>query len=498
MEKTQRPAPTHEIIFGSASDRELTAISRDLVSGRLRRLAPRLYTTNLTDTPEGVTRRHLYRILSHYYPKAVVSLRSALEGDMLKDDTIFLTCRANSKPVSLPGITLCLFQGQGAVGGDTPLAEGLFLASPPRALLESLQQAHARSICAKGWSRAEIEGYLDELARTHGDDELNRLREQAWRIAPALKLEAEFNALDTLIGDILAPRATSLVAQAVRIRDSEAPYDEQRVKLFRTLSTALRRTVPHIRPMPVLNPEGQRNFAFFEAYFANCIDEIGLEVEEAADIVLRDRRVPAPSAAAHGLLGTYRIVSHREEMRRVPASADEFLAILKSRHGRLLAGRPEQPTDRFTQRENRTGEAASVVPEVVMGTLIKGIELFQALEDPFARAIYMMFLVAEAHPYRDSNECLARIMMNAELAHSGLCRIIIPTVYRKEYLLAHWTLAHQDDAGPYISMLDRAQEYTALIDYNDYDMAAAQFRESGAFLPSREAEWLRPCEVFWD
>jgi hypothetical protein len=34
----------------------------------------------LIDPPESIVRRNLYRILSRYYPKAVMSHRSALEG----------------------------------------------------------------------------------------------------------------------------------------------------------------------------------------------------------------------------------------------------------------------------------------------------------------------------------------------------------------------------------------------------------------------------------
>ena len=40
MEKTQKLASINEIVFGSASSRESTAISRDVRAGRLRRIAP--------------------------------------------------------------------------------------------------------------------------------------------------------------------------------------------------------------------------------------------------------------------------------------------------------------------------------------------------------------------------------------------------------------------------------------------------------------------------
>ena len=494
MEKTQRPPSADEIVFGSANTRESTAISRDVRAGRLRRIAPKLYTTNLVDSPESIVRRHLYRILSHYYPKAVVSHRSALEGGVSLDDTLCLTYKY-TKRVSLPGITLRLLKGEGPVEGDTPFMKGLYLASRSRALLENLQPARARTTSAKSWPREKIESYLDEIVRVHGEAELNRLRDHARVIAPALHLKAEFRILDNIIGGILGTRATSLASEAARSRATGAPYDAHRLELFTTLFAALRRAVLPVRPAPALDSEGGRNLAFFEAYFSNYIEGTEFMVEEAADIVFRGKLDTLRPADAHDVVGTYEIVANNQEMRRVPASAEEFLDILKARHEKLLAGRPEKQPGRFKEQDNRAGETVFVAPELVRGTLIKGFEPFQALDDAFARAIYMMFLVAEVHPFADGNGRLARVMMNAELVHNGRCRIIIPTVYREDYLLALRALSRQGNSEPYIRMLDRAQAYTAQIDFSEYERATTQFRASGAFLRSNEGKLQMPGQA---
>lgn len=101
MRKIQPPAAP-EIVYGSASPKESVAISREVRAGRLRRIGPKLYTTKLKDSPESIIRRHLYRILAHYYLGAVVSHHSALEGGAARDDTIFLACKY-TKRVTLPG-----------------------------------------------------------------------------------------------------------------------------------------------------------------------------------------------------------------------------------------------------------------------------------------------------------------------------------------------------------------------------------------------------------
>ena len=238
MRKLQDPPSPNEVIFGSPGSRESTAISRDVRAGQLRHLAPNLYTSNLIDTPESIVRRHLYRILSRYYPKAVVSHRSALDGGIFRDDTVYLTY-GYTKRVTLPGITIHLLQGQGPVEGDSPFTEGLFHASRARAVLENLQQARARSTSTKCWPREEIERYLEEIVRVQGDTELVRLSDHAWRIAPMLNLGAEFEALDGLISGILVKRASSLVPEAMRCLNADAPYDAHRLALFTTLFAAL-------------------------------------------------------------------------------------------------------------------------------------------------------------------------------------------------------------------------------------------------------------------
>ena len=491
MQKTPRPTTQEEILFGSAESRISTAISREVKAGRLRRIAPKLYTTNFKDPAESIVRRHLYRILAHYYPGAVVSHRSALEGGVARDDTLFLTYKY-TKRIILPGITLRLLKGQGPVEGDSPFMEGLHLASRARALLENLQPARARTGNPKSWSRTEVEEYLDEIVRVHGEEELNRLRDQARRIAPILHLTKEFQILDTLIGGILGTRAAKFTSGVTRARAAGIPYDAHRIELFTTLFAALRRAVLPMRPGPALTAEGVRNLAFFEAYFSNYIEGTEFEVEEAADIIFRGKLPQARPADAHDILGTYRIVANSEEMGRLPASSEECVALLKSRHATLLAGRPEKQPGQFKEAINRAGETVFVAPDLVIGTLSKGFELYRALEDSSARAMYMMFLVAEVHPFADGNGRIARIMMNAELVHGHRSRVIIPTVYREDYLLALRTLSRQGNTEPYIRMLERAQEFSSRVDFNSYERALVEFRVAGAFSEPHAGKLMRP------
>ena len=51
----------------------------------------------------------------------------------------------------------------------------------------------------------------------------------------------------------------------------------------------------------------------------------------------------------------------------------------------------------------------------------------------------------------DGNGHLARLVMNAELFAVGACRIIVPTLFREEYLDSLRALSRQSDATPFMA-----------------------------------------------
>ena len=68
------------IIFSNAS--KALEISRFVKAGKLRKLASKIYTDDLTSLPEDIVRRNRLAIAAHFYPGALISHRSALEGNI--------------------------------------------------------------------------------------------------------------------------------------------------------------------------------------------------------------------------------------------------------------------------------------------------------------------------------------------------------------------------------------------------------------------------------
>jgi Fic family protein len=100
----------------------------------------------------------------------------------------------------------------------------------------------------------------------------------------------------------------------------------------------------------------------------------------------------------------------------------------------------------------------------------------------------MMFFIAEVHPFTDGNGRIARIMMNAELVAEGEHRIIVPTVYRNNYLVALKALTHNRQPQPLLRTLDFAQRYTALVDWSDRRISQRILSATHAFVDPLEAD----------
>jgi hypothetical protein len=403
--------------------------------------------------------------------------------------TIFLTGPSN-RVVELPGLRVRLLAGPGQLPGDTPFLQDLWKASEARALLECLRLRQVRGAESPGLPRREIEHRLERVT-LRGGEALNRLRDAAREINPVLKAEAAFEELNDLIGSLLGTRSVSLQDPAARARSVGLPYDPGRSQLFQLLLEGLAEWPSVSRPDEVRRGAAWEHLAFFDAYFSNFIEGTEFGVEEAAGIVFEHRIPETRPEDAHDVLGTYALVANSQEMGQgaVDLAGDPqgFLDLLKHRHRLVMHARVDKRPGQFKLTGNQAGNTYFVEPDRVEGTLRQGFELFRSLTDPFHRAVFMMFLITEVHPFDDGNGRTARAFMNAELISAGQRRILIPISYRQDYILSLKALSQTDRPRPFIRMLDRAQAFSARIDFGDFDQAVLQLRHSRAFDTSEDA-----------
>lgn len=476
------------------SKKQLSAAVRDAVArGQIRKLGSRLYTRNLTEDPIRLIRRHWYFIITGYFPDALIADRTAIENKPAADGSVFLISQKTRK-IEIPGLIFRPRKGSGPLESDRPFPGGARLSSMPRAYLDNMAPSRARAgRVARTLSREEVEQRLDAMIRQQGEGALNKLRDDAREIAASLGLQAEYEELSQLIGTFLGTRDAKVESAVGIARAAGHPYDPNRLTMFETLFSALRDVIPTPRPAPSRNPEATSNLAFFEAYFSNFIEGTEFSVDEAREIVFEGVIPNERPEDAHDVLGTFRVVSNDHELARIPTDFVEFLDVLRARHARIMEGRPDKNPGAFKKRENRAGNTIFVGPDLVNGTLERGFEFLQALGYPFHRAVFMMLLVSEVHPFVDGNGRVARVMMNAELVARGEERIIIPTADRTDYLSALKAISQNGHTNPIIRMLDVAQSYTHSIDWTTFDAAHQMLSETNAFAEGEEARLRLPA-----
>ncbi len=373
-----------EIITGSKEkSREITKLAKD---GLIKKIAPRIYTSNLEEPAEIIVRRNWYRILSELYPKALLSHRSALERMPIKTNGIYLTY-SYTDIIELPGITIHFLKGHSPLNDDELFFGKLRASGLARAYLENLQESQGNREESKTLSREQLEEKMESILRVKGDTALNQIRDRGKEIAPELGMEKEFRLLNQLVTDLLGTGSSkNLVSPVAKARVLGEPLDVDRIQLFESLYEELAKTEYPDYPDKNEGIQSYWNFAFFESYFSNYIEGTEFTIDEAKQIIRTSTPLPARDEDSHDVLRTYQIVSNRNKMSLQPRNSEDMLNLLKERHAILLSARTSKTPSEFKGMNNRAGNTESVDWQLVAGTLKRGYEWYTLLQHPFAKA----------------------------------------------------------------------------------------------------------------
>ncbi len=478
-------------VFQTTSQME-SAVRRAMAGGHIRRIRQGLYTTNLTDPIEVVLTRNRWPVVGLLFPGSLVSHRTAFEAGPSPSGTIFLT-GPYDRILKLPGLRIRQMAGPKPLGNDMPFVGGLFISSQARRLLE----------CLDGSPRGDDSPYLplkvieESLERQMllGEDPINRIRDSGRTISENLQLQRAFTKLDGIIGTLLGTHKSETVKRPVaRARAAGKPYDPHRLELFEILFAELQNWPTVLRPDTETSGPTFQNIVFFDAYFSNYIEGTRFEVDEAIDIVFKGKIPRARPNDAHDVLGTYQLVGNPTEMTRklFEFTADEFTSIIKRWHTLILGGRADARPGLFKEVVNVAGGTRSVEPQLTEGTLAKGFEFVRSIPSPFGRSTFLMFLISEVHPFDDGNGRVARAVANAELISHGERRIIVPTVFRTEYLDSLRDLTREKIPTTIARMMDTVQDFSYSIDFSNLPSAKTQLQAWNAFSDDSDSHLRRP------
>lgn len=461
-----------EVVLVPAGDKAASQrASRLRKAGKLRPLYRGVYSFNLAANDADVVLRNWSAILDYLAPGVVLSHRSAFDGAPHNGE-LFISREQGRRDYELPGLIIraTVRPGRGPLrdtqdpAASDPPYRTLFIASNPRAYLECLA-ADAR-VPTRTLPIAEIEARLEKLLALRGERALNSLRDAAREVAERLDMMTEYGRLNKIIGALLGSRSVNVLSSALAIaRARGVPYDPDRLSLFERVAAQLRGFPFAPVAEPARTGSARDMFAFVESYFSNYIEGTTFTVEEAEAIVFRNQVIPQRSEDSRDIKGTFDAAARDPFFSKPPGSEEAFIGWIRQVNEKVMGGRADKDPGQWKLKANQAGATLFVLPELVEGTLRQAWPLMGTLELPMQRALMAMFIVSEVHPFTDGNGRTARLLMNSYLSAAQQCRIVVPTVYRNDYLLPLKALSHQADPTGYIRAMRLCQAWTSELNY---------------------------------
>ena len=482
------PTGPRTLFFDDVASR--TTLSKAVGDGRIRRLAPRIYSADLVSAESEIIWKNWSLLCGHLLPGAVIVDRSAATSGVIFDGSLTVAADTGRKAIKLPGLEIRIRPGT-PHESDSPWTHGLVMSSPARTLVDNLEPSRSRGgRPSRTLTMTELEDWVARKYIAWGPERTDRLRVQARDLAAETGRAHHVDTIDALFDQLtgiepVRPRA----GQLFRAVKTGQGWDERRIRLFAQAADTLSQLPPPAVPdwLPECDPPG--DLPFYEAYFSNYIEGITFTVDQARHIVETGTPPVERPADGHDILGTYRCVVDPIGRAATSTDPDELIGHLITRHQEIMRGRPDKHPGIWKTENNRVGAYDFVDKDLVEGTLRRGLEHVGVLPEGLARALYVMIVITEVHPFEDGNGRIARVMMNAELSATAAARIVIPSVYRDEYLGGlRRTSTTDGDIGAYVRVMTYAWRWSAAMPWSDPAATEGQLIATNALLDSTDAE----------
>ncbi|MBL8779152.1 MAG: hypothetical protein JNK12_24725 [Acidimicrobiales bacterium] len=162
-------------------------LSRATKAGRIRRLAPGLYSADLHSDPAELIARNRWSVVARFAPDAVIADRSAAEGGMPVGGVLTVVSNERTEDVNLPGLVVAPRPGPGPLEDDSSWPGGLHLTSDARTLVDNLAVSRGRAgRPARTLSLDDLEDWVVRTAQRRPEGWLESLRPRALELCEEL------------------------------------------------------------------------------------------------------------------------------------------------------------------------------------------------------------------------------------------------------------------------------------------------------------------------
>ena len=509
------PTDPRTVFFDDVASRD--TLGKAVRDGRIRRIAPRLYSADLENPADEIVLANRWRILGRLLPGALIADRSAAEDGRVAGGRLFVVSDSPRRSISLPGLEIRIRPGTpfDAPVADPLWSQGLRMSSSARILVDNLVQSRQRDDRApRTLTLSELEDWLARKAIAWDSRRMERLRSEAIALAEAVGGPDRRQAVERLFEHLTgkSPPRAGAGPLLLALRQGQA-WDERRAEMFERVVAHLADTadwgipdelpastepeelafyetyfsnVPGVRTAATRVPE---ELPFYESYFSNYIEGTVFTLDEARRIIESNEPPASRPADGHDILGTFRCVADPVGRRTTSLDPEELIRIVAERHQAIMIGRPGMGPGQWKTAANSVGGYMFVEPPLVEGTLRRGFGLLPRVRPGFCRALYVLFIVSEVHPFTDGNGRVSRVMMNAELSAVGQARIVIPNVYRNEYISS---VRRSSSQGGEIRALARvlahAWRWTAAMPWSERAATEGQLHATNALVDATDAQ----------
>ncbi|MDP2782256.1 Fic family protein [Devosia sp.] len=454
-------------------------------TGKVVRLAEGIYSDDVLTPVRAQICRDIEQILTLLGVEGALSWQSALAVQP-SHDVIYLQGASAKRLTLSDGMIVDVTPSKVDNVHRLPIATGGKIVKPSlyRAIIENLLPGKVVQ------KKSDREGALHAL-RQHIDTILTGNPD-------GLKADLDvFGAVSSAIGVSELPREVAMAYDAAfaRLAQSSVSHvavDGARLALFSMAAERLQ-TSMSVVSVPDSRLASQREpMGFVESYFSNYIEGTEFEIEEAEKIVFQSGYGDAHprSKDGHDIVALYKIILSPQV---AILGSEVGIKTVRAWHRALMKHRFDTAGE-FKENFNRAGNTKFVAPELVSETLRRGFDMAKDLSPGLPRAAFLKLVFTEVHPFDDGNGRISRLLLNNELASNGMDRLIVPTVFREDYMLAMKAFSQQSNIHPFERMMSKLVVINRDIprDASRAELVASLHEKSAFCLPSESMWGVKP------
>lgn len=446
-------------------------ISRSVASGKLQALAKGIYITSNADAEREIKEK-IEDILIHLKIEGTVSYESGLSY-FGTHRTLWVNGQ-NNRTVDLGPLKIVVTKTTNDTEGATKPLAGTMLRIP------NIYRAVLQNFTTKKL-------HIDKCDRARAFEIiLAHANEVGWQVAEAnLKTHAEKLGYDKEYKLLAA-----LFTEYKKTFDVDV-LDGARVTLFADLLEKLEQLpIPEFAEADTGDMQFCDNMAFIESYFSNYIEGTEFEVGEAYAIIFNPEHHYTRAKDGHDIQKSFSLMKNNIHAPVQFKSASHYIDTLKSWHQTLMSHRSDDMiVGNFKKIKNKAGSTVFVVPQKVEAMLRHSYNLSEQIKDPIRKAYFLKATFTEIHPFEDGNGRMSRIILNNGLSLAGKRRIIIPNVFRDDYIMALKAFSNHNPV-PIMRAINKAGLITNSIPYEmNSDDLIAWLTQNSAFQHPNDSIW---------